>query len=82
VVGIDSVGFSAYYKELFVDLGMVMTSITATFLQQHDKRRKVVVVYTKKAAGRRLQAQRKLENMNREWKREVIKKQKGNTYQS
>jgi hypothetical protein len=59
-----------------------MTGITATFFKQHDKRGATDAAYAKKTARRRLRAQRKLDNMNREWKREVIDKQMGDTYRS
>jgi hypothetical protein len=61
---------------------MVMSSITATFFKQQDKRKLTDQKYEKKPARRKIWAQKRLDNINFEWKREVIDKRNGNPYQS
>jgi hypothetical protein len=59
-----------------------MTTITAVFYKQQDKRRQTDRAYANKPERRKLCAEHQLENINEEWRREVIDKQTGNTYRS
>jgi hypothetical protein len=59
-----------------------MTTITAVFYKQQDKRRETDWAYVYKPERRKLRAEHQLENINEEWRREVIDKQTGNTYRS
>jgi hypothetical protein len=79
-VSVDSIGYYKYYQRLYLDLGMVMSSITAAFLKQQDKRKLSNQKYEKEPARRKIRAQKRLDNINFEWKRQVIDKRNGNTY--
>jgi hypothetical protein len=81
-VSIDSLGYLDYYRLLYLDLGIRMTSVTETFYRQHDKKRKADQAYTLKPERKKLRAKQKLENINKEWKKEIIDKRQGNTYRS
>jgi hypothetical protein len=59
-----------------------MTTITAVFYKQQDKRRQTDRAYANKPERRKLRAEHQLENINEEWRREVIDKQTGNMYRS
>jgi hypothetical protein len=59
-----------------------MTTITAVFYKQQDKRRQTDRAYANKPERRKLRAEHRLENINEEWRREVIDKQSGDTYRS
>jgi hypothetical protein len=59
-----------------------MLNITDLYYQQHDRKRKVDQLYAVKLDQRKLHAKQKLENRNKEWKREVLKKMKGNMYRT
>jgi hypothetical protein len=81
-VSIDTLGYSEYYKILYNKLGLTMSSITGTYFLQHDKKRRADQIYAKKPAQRRIRAQQRLDNVNKEWNKEVLDKQDGNTYHS
>jgi hypothetical protein len=59
-----------------------MSTITEVFYKQQDKRRQTDKKYTNNPERRKLGAEHRLENINEEWRREVIDKQNGNTYRS
>ncbi len=59
-----------------------MSCITEVFYQQQDKRRESDQAYANKPERRKLRAEQRLENINKEWQKEVIDKKNGNTYQS
>jgi hypothetical protein len=81
-VSIDSIGYYEYNRRLYLELGLQMTTITAVFYKQQDKRRQTDRAYANKPERRKLRAEHRLENINEEWRREVIDKQTGNTYRS
>jgi hypothetical protein len=81
-VSIGLLGYYEYYKILYLKIGIIMSSITALYYQQHGKKRKADRIYFNKPAVRRKRAQQRLDNINAEWKREVVDKQNGNTYRS
>jgi hypothetical protein len=81
-VSIDSLGFLKYYKLLYLELGMVMLSITESFYRQHDKKRLTDRLYAKTPARRKIRAKQRLENINKEWKREFLDKKRGHAYHS
>jgi hypothetical protein len=49
-VSIDSLGYYEYYKILYDDIGLMVSSITATYYHQHDKKRRADQLHAKKAA--------------------------------
>jgi hypothetical protein len=59
-----------------------MSTITKIFYKQQDKRRQTDKKYANNPERRKLCAEHRLENINKEWRREVIDKQNGNTYRS
>jgi hypothetical protein len=69
-------------RQLYLELGLKMASITKAFYKQQDKRRETDQAYGNKPERRKLRAQQRLVNINKEWQKEVIDKQNGNTYQS
>ena len=79
-VSIDSLGYYGYYTRLCVEMGTTMTPMTATFYKPLDKKRAADKILQQSPEFRKKRAKRKLENMSREWQREVIDKQAGNTY--
>jgi hypothetical protein len=81
-VSIDSLGYYEYNRQLYLELGLEMTSITKAFHKQQDKRREADQAYANKPERRKLRAQQRLANINKEWQKEVIDKQNGNTYRS
>jgi hypothetical protein len=81
-VSIDSIGYYEYNQRLYLELGLHMTTITAVFYKQQDKRRETDRAYANKPERRKLCAEHRLENINKEWRREVIDKQTGNMYRS
>ena len=81
-VSIDSLGYYKYNKLLYHELGLEMSCITEVFYQQQDKRRESDQAYANKPERRKLRAEQRLENINKEWQKEVIDKKNGNTYQS
>jgi ribosomal protein L32 len=81
-VSIDSLGYYKYNKLLYHELGLDMSCITEVFYQQQDKRRESDQAYANKPERRKLCAEQSLENINKEWQKEVINKKNGNTYQS
>jgi hypothetical protein len=78
-VSIDSLGYYKYNKLISLELGLKMSSITEAFYKQQDKRRETDQAYGNKLERRKLCAQQRLDNINRE---EVIDKKNGNMYQS
>jgi hypothetical protein len=81
-VSIDSIGYYEYNRRLYLELGLHMTTITAVFYKQQDKRRETDRAYANKPERRKLRAEHRLENINEEWRREVMDKQTDNTYRS
>jgi hypothetical protein len=81
-VSIDSFGYYEYNRRLYLELGLYMTTITIVFYKQQDKRRETDQAYANKPERRKLRAEHQLENINEEWRREVIDKQTGNMYRS
>jgi hypothetical protein len=81
-VSIDLLGYYEYNRQLYLELGLEMTSITEAFYKQQDKRRETDQAYANKPERRKLQAQQRSGNINKEWQKEVINKQNCNTYQS
>jgi hypothetical protein len=81
-VSIDSLGYCEYNRQLYLELGLKMSSITNAFYKQQDKCRATDQVCANKPDRRKLRAQQRLANINKEWQKEVIDKQNGNTYQS
>jgi hypothetical protein len=81
-VSIDSRGFLQYYTQLYLEIGITMSSVTKSFYRQHDKRRMADQAYKKSPGRKKIRAKQPLENIHAEWKKEVLDKQKGNTYQS
>ncbi len=79
---IDSLGFEAYYKRLCLELGIKMSNITGRFYEQHDRRRATDAAYGKKPERMIIRSKKKIDNIRREWKKDVIDKKKGNTYRS
>ena len=64
-------------------LRLKMSCITEVFYRQQDnKRRESDQAYANKPERRKLRAEQRLENINKEWQKEVIDKKNGNTYQS
>jgi hypothetical protein len=80
-VSVDSIGYYEYNRRLYLELGLRMTTITAVFYKQQDKRRETDRAYANKPERRKLRAEHRLENINEEWRRAVVDKQTGNTYQ-
>jgi hypothetical protein len=81
-VRIDSLGYYKYNRRLFLQLGLDMATITEVSYKQQDKRRSTDQKYANKPERRKLCAQQWLENINKEWRKEVIDKKNGNTYRS
>jgi hypothetical protein len=69
-------------KDSTFELGLHITTITKVFYKQQDKDRKTDKEYANNHERRKLCAEHRLENINKEWRREVIDKQNGNTYRS
>jgi hypothetical protein len=72
-VSINLLGYYEYYTILYEELGLSMSSITATYFLQHDKKRRANKLYAKKPAQGRIWVHQRLDNINREWKKEVIR---------
>jgi ribosomal protein L32 len=81
-VSIDSLGYYKYNKLLYHELGLEMSCMTEVFYQQQDKRQESDQACANKPERRKLRAEQRLENINKEWQKEVIHKKNGNTYQS
>jgi hypothetical protein len=81
-VSIDSLGYLEYNKRLYLELGLELSCIAAGFYNQQDQRRNMDQVYANTPARRKLRAQQRLENINKEWLKEVIDRRSGNTYRS
>jgi hypothetical protein len=81
-VSIDSLGYYKNNRQLYLKLGLELSSITQAFYKQQDKRKTTNQVYAKKPERRKLQEQQSLANINKELQKEVVNKQNGNTYQS
>ncbi len=47
-VGIDSVGYEAYFRELYNDLEINMLAVTLAYYQEHDRRIESARVHAKK----------------------------------
>jgi hypothetical protein len=80
-VSINLLGYYNYNKQLYLELGLEMSSITAAFYKQQDKPRAMDKAYANNPE-RKLLAQQRLANINKEWQKELIDKQNGNSYQS
>jgi 7-cyano-7-deazaguanine synthase in queuosine biosynthesis len=52
-VGIDSVGYEAYFKELYDDLGIEMSEVTLAYYQEHDRRIESARAHAKKQKQRK-----------------------------
>jgi hypothetical protein len=59
-----------------------MSCITEVFYPQQDKCQETDQAYANKPEKRKLCAEQRLENINKEWQKEVIDKKNCNTYQS
>jgi hypothetical protein len=81
-VSIDPLGYHEYSKRLYLALGLELSCIAAAFYNQQDKRRLMDQVYANTPARRKLQAQQRLENINKEWLKEVVDRKSGNTYRT
>jgi hypothetical protein len=68
-VSIDSLGYYEYNKLLYLELGLGMSSITELFYKQQDKRQETDQAYANKPERRKLRAQQRLDNINREWQK-------------
>jgi hypothetical protein len=79
---LDSLGFEEYYRELYLELGIRMSTVTDTYYKQHDRKRKSSAAYKKRPDRRVIRAKRKLECISKEWKRQVQDRAEGSTYQS
>ena len=81
-VSIDSLGYNKYYKILYLEIGIEMSGITELFFVQHDRKRDKDALYSANPERRKKRGRLRLESINKEWKREVLDKLKGNTYKS
>ena len=81
-MSLDSLGFEEYFKELYTELGMTMSSETELYFQQHDRKRKRDKKYEEKPERMKKRAKRKLEQVQKAWKTEVEDKAKEHTYRS
>jgi hypothetical protein len=83
-MSLDSLGFEEYFKELYAELGMTMSSKTELYFQQHDRKRKrdKEYVHAERPERKKKRAKRKLEQIQKAWTTEVEDKAKGHTYQS
>jgi hypothetical protein len=81
-MSIDSLGFEEYYKEVYPELGMTMSSKTEQYFQQHDRRRILDQNYENRPERKKKRVKRKLEQIYKAWKTEVKDKAKGHTYRS
>jgi hypothetical protein len=81
-MSVDTLGFEEYYKELYKELEISMSSITARYYKQHDQKRKRDKNYVKSPARKKKRARRKLDQIQKAWKAEGEDKEQGHTYQS
>ncbi len=82
VMSVDSLGFEKYYKELYAEMGISMSSVTSKYYQQHDRKREWEKNYEKSPERKKNRARRNLEQIQASWKAEVEVKELGHTYES
>jgi hypothetical protein len=70
-MSLDSLGFKEYFKELYTELGMTMSSETELYFQQHDQKRKRDKEYAEKPERKKKRAKKKLEQIQKAWTMEV-----------
>jgi hypothetical protein len=70
-VGVDSIGYKAYFKELYDDLGIDMSAVTLASYQEHDRRIESARVHAKKIETKKKRAKNKLAIISTAWKTEV-----------
>ena len=58
-VGIDSVGYEAYFRELYNDLEINMLAVTLAYYQEHGRRIESLRVHAKKIETKKKQAKNK-----------------------
>jgi hypothetical protein len=80
-VGIDSVGYKEYFKELYDNLGIKMSMEATTHYPQHDKKTASNQVHGKKEETKKKCAMTKLAIKNQGWAKEVQDKKHGHAYQ-
>jgi hypothetical protein len=81
-VSVDSLGYYEYYRRLYRDVGIIMTTYTEAFYKEMDKRREHDKSYQKSEDFRKKRSQRKLDKITMEWKRDIVDKLAGTTYES
>jgi hypothetical protein len=59
-MSVDTLGFKEFCKELYEELGISMSSVTARYYQQHDQKRKPDQNYAKSPAKKKKQTRRHL----------------------
>jgi hypothetical protein len=70
-MSLDSLGFKEYFKELYTELGMTMSSETELYFQQLDQKRKRDKEYAEKPERKKKRAKKKLEQIQKAWTMEV-----------
>jgi hypothetical protein len=81
-VSVDSLGYYEYYRRLYLDVGIIMSTYTEAFYKEMDKRREHDKSYQKSEDFRKKRSQRKLDKITMEWKRDIVDKLAGTTYES
>jgi hypothetical protein len=81
-MSLDSLGFKEYFKELYAELGMTMSSETELYFQQHDQKRKRDKECAEKPERKKKRAKRKLEQIQKAWTVEVEDKANVHIYRS
>jgi hypothetical protein len=81
-MSVDTLGIEEYYQELYEELGISMSSVTARYYQQHDQKRKRDRNYAKSPARKKKRARRNLDQIQKAGNAEAENKEQGHTYQS
>ncbi len=81
-MSVDSLGYEGYYRKLYEELGIRMSSVTARYYHQHDQKRKRDRNYAKTPARKKKRAKQQLDQIQKAWQSEVGDKDKGHMYQS
>jgi hypothetical protein len=68
-LSIDSLGYYKYNRRLYLELGLEMSSISATFYKQQNRQTHTDQVYANKPGRRKIRAEQRLANINKEWKK-------------
>ena len=81
-MSIDSLGYYEYYRRLYLDVGVTMTTFNEAYYKQIDRKRGADKIIQASDEYRYNRSKRKIDKITTEWQKCIVDKLEGTTYES